>query len=99
MQFIYFLHVANGRRVYIINIKYMMGEYYGFGGGGVFMIVFWLIIIWAIISLVRSASGGGHCRRDDYGTKRDGALEILKQRYAKGEISKEDFDKMKNDIQ
>ncbi len=83
-----------------------MGNYfgggwgYGFGLGWIFMIIFWGLVIWAIFALVRGGSGhsccGGH-NHGEYGEKTP--LDILKERYAKGEVSKEDFEKMKKDLQ
>jgi len=51
--------------------------------------------------------GGGHLGKgccgmgmgDEGDRKNNSAMDILKQRYVKGEISKEDFDKMKKDLQ
>lgn len=66
------------------------------------MLIFWGLIIWAIIALVRGVSGGGCCgigHGNGNGQKTDNAMNILKERYAKGEISKEDFEKMKKDLQ
>ncbi len=73
----------------------MMGPrmMYGFGGGwlmGILMIIFWGLIIWGIIALVRYA---GRSRHDySYGNS---AMEILKRRYAQGEINKEEFEEKK----
>ena len=71
-----------------------------FGGGPmgwwwIFMIVFWILIIAGIVLLIRwlieqSRPSGAH--------KEDSALEILKKRYARGEISKEEFEEKKKDI-
>lgn len=74
----------------------------GFGFGWIFMILFWALVIWAILAFVRGASMGGCCgghHREEHGHREDSALQILKERYAKGEISKEDFERMKKDIQ
>ena len=78
----------------------MMGSWAP-GWGGLMMIpmvLFWALVIWGIVWLVRSA-GGGHAH---YHTgqleQRDSALEILKTRYAKGEISKAEFEEKKKDI-
>jgi putative membrane protein len=51
------------------------------------------LIIWGIISLIRwiSSSGGGVHHESS-------ALEILKQRYARGEINKEEFEQKKKDL-
>jgi putative membrane protein len=80
----------------------MMGWGGGFGFGWIFMLVFWGLIIWGIVALVRGAGGhgcwGGH-HHDEHGHKSNTALDILKERYAKGEISKEDFEKMKKDLE
>jgi putative membrane protein len=83
-----------------------MWDYYGhmgagYGLGWIFMIIFWGLIIWAIFALVRGFSGHGCCgsHHNKHENKANSALDILKERYAKGEISKEDFDKMKKDLE
>ncbi len=83
---------------------YMMGGYgyggYGpgmmgwFGWGGMFMgLIFLVILVLIIVFAVRAASGSAFRFSGS-----ETALDILKKRYAKGEISKEDFDRMKKDI-
>ena len=57
--------------------------------GPVFMIIFWVVIIYLIISLLKR-------RHISDGSK---AVDILKERYAKGEITKEQFESMKKDLQ
>ncbi|MBI3524756.1 MAG: SHOCT domain-containing protein [Betaproteobacteria bacterium] len=61
----------------------------GFGFGGIFMILWWVLIIAAIVALVKwlGASSGGNK-----------ALDILKERYARGEIDAEEFQKRKRDL-
>lgn len=75
----------------------------GFGFGGFFMVIFWGLLIWAIVALVRGGSsfGSGCCGGHGHMGKGNGddAMEILKHRYAKGEINKEEFEKMKKDLQ
>lgn len=77
------------------------GGWYGMGFGMIMMILFWGLIIWAIFALLRGGHGGccgghaGHHHGDDRG---DRSMEILKERYAKGDISKEEFEKMKGDL-
>lgn len=83
----------------------MMGGYGGmgfFGFGFVFMLLFWALVIFAIITLVRWASGEGmgchHLRWKDEG-KKNTPLDILKERYAKGEINKDEFEQKKKDLE
>ena len=63
----------------------------GWFGGGIMMIVFWVMFIALIVWIVREFSG-----RNSTSSSR--ALDILKERYAKGEISKEEFETKKKDI-
>ena len=74
-----------------------------FGGlGWIFMIVFWGLVIWAIIALMRGSFGKGHMCGHDHGDDAHGKdkspLEILKERYAKGEIDKKEFEEKKKDL-
>jgi putative membrane protein len=72
----------------------MWGGGFGFGLGWIFMFLFWGLIIWAIIALVRGGTGYGN--RKEHGEKT--ALDMLKERYAKGEISREEFEEKKKDL-
>ena len=71
----------------------MMG---GFGFGGLMiipMILFWGLIIWGFVALVRGAGWNS-----SGSTQSDSALEVLKRRYARGEINKEEFEEKKKDL-
>jgi putative membrane protein len=66
--------------------------YYGYGGG--VMWILFLVVIAALVFLVLqySRAGGGR------GAPGETPLDILKKRYARGEITKEDFDRMKREL-
>jgi len=76
----------------------MMHYYsYGLGGFGEFgMVILWIIIIFGIIWLVRGSSHYGHHGHFEH---RNSAHDILSERYAKGEINKEEFEQKKKDLE
>ena len=61
-------------------------------GGGIFMLLFWGVIIIGGFFLVRYLMRQSQTAAR---TTENTALEILKQRYARGEINDEEFEKMK----
>jgi putative membrane protein len=65
----------------------------GFDFGWLVMGLFWILIILGVIYLIKLIVGGRKTEE-----KEDTAIEILRQRYAKGEVSKEEFEKIKNDL-
>lgn len=75
----------------------MMGGY-GMGWfGGILMVVFWILIIVGLVFLIKwliQSTG----RDRTIGSGGDRSLEILKERYAKGEIDKEEFETKKKDL-
>ena len=60
----------------------------------VFFIIFWGLVIWGIVALVRGLSGS----RGSDSSRADSALEVLKKRYARGEINKEEYEEKKKDL-
>ncbi|MFQ6040608.1 MAG: SHOCT domain-containing protein [Candidatus Poribacteria bacterium] len=67
----------------------------GFGiWGGIMMFVFWIAVIVGIVFLVKWIVDQSRTdqRRDE------SPLEILKRRYASGEITKEEFEEKKRDL-
>ncbi|XUW99992.1 MAG: SHOCT domain-containing protein [Dehalogenimonas sp.] len=78
------------------------GWYGGFGGGW-FMLLFWIVliglIVWGIFALTRHGRFGqmhmhsGGCCSTDSST-----LDIARERYARGEISKDQFEILKKDL-
>jgi putative membrane protein len=59
--------------------------------------IFWIVIIVLLFSFFRGRHHMWH--EHDMETHEDSALEILKIRYAKGEITNKQFDEMKKDIE
>ena len=70
---------------------------FGFGGFGmIFMGIFWVVVICLIIwGAVRMGRRG--CCMPGYRTNQN-ALDIAKERYAKGEINKEQYEQLKKDL-
>ena len=67
-----------------------MGWWMAFGG--VWMVIFWggiiALIVWGIKKLTERGSS----------TEKEKPLEIAKERYAKGEISREEFEQIKKGL-
>jgi putative membrane protein len=68
-----------------------------------FMPIFWIVIIGLCLYFIFGRSGAKRpwppCAGPGAGPGEETALDILKKRYAKGEISQEEFERMKSDIQ
>ena len=66
--------------------------------GIIISVLWWFIIISVIVSFFRLVFGRHHWHGQIPENDTDEALKILKSRYAKGEISKKEFDAIKKDI-
>jgi putative membrane protein len=67
----------------------------GFGWWG--MMIFWILVIIGIVFLVKWLVEQGRTDRKA-SESGESALDILKKRYAKGEIDKEEFEQKKKDL-
>jgi putative membrane protein len=65
--------------------------------GGLGMLVFWALVIGGIVWLIQSATRRTNIVATN-STVSETPLDILKRRYAKGEITKEQFEEMKNTL-
>jgi putative membrane protein len=72
-----------------------MGDWsgWGMGFGGIFMILLWGLIVFGIVALAKwlFAAGGsaGSSKRP---------MEILRERYARGEITRDEYEHMRQDL-
>ena len=77
------------------NMNELWGYGMGFGLHWIFMVLFWGLLIWGVISLSRKASR----QPAVIGTASEAtAIAILKQRYARGELTREKFEAMQKDL-
>jgi putative membrane protein len=80
----------------------MWGSHEGMGWwmliGSVWFVLFWTLATWFIVSLV-SRQDAGRGERSHPETPRDEApIEIVKRRYARGEISHEEYEQMRREL-
>ncbi|MGC2459198.1 MAG: SHOCT domain-containing protein [Gallionellaceae bacterium] len=76
-----------------------MGNGYSWGGmafGMVSMLLFWVFLVAAVVIVIRYVWGTGISseRRQE-----KTAVDILKERYARGEIEREEFEQKKRDLE
>ena len=65
----------------------MMG--FGMGFGFIFMLLFWGLIIWIIITLINASQSNKN---------EPNSLTILKRRYASGKITKKQYEEMRKEL-
>lgn len=88
---------------YQLTTNYMMygyyGDYYPFHiFGSIFMILFWVVLLAILFRFLMRVRGQWDGRHDKSHPGAD-PVKILKERYAKGEITKEQFESMRKDIE
>ncbi len=76
----------------------MMNDYWGRGSYGnngwdmLFMMLFMVLVILGIVLIVRYLNQNNNVKSNDQ------SLDILKSRYAKGEIDKKEFEQKRKDL-
>lgn len=86
-----------------------MMHYWGYGPGYLsgfsilgflFQVFFWGLVIMLIVKLFRGHSHGSCCGNQmvEEEITGDKSLEIVRERYAKGEIDKKEFEQLKKDL-
>lgn len=76
------------------GMPYGMMDGYGMScGNGILGLIFWILILIGLVLLIKYLWESSGAKREQ-----ESALEILKKRYARGEISKEEFEEKKKDL-
>ncbi len=69
----------------------MMDGFFGMGFGWMVWLIIIVVIVWVVFQF--KSDNRGH-----YYKSSESTLDIIKNRYAIGEISKEEFERMKKDL-
>ena len=77
------------------GMPYGMMDGYSMMGGGfwILWLIFWILILIGLVLLIKYLWEGAGAKKGE-----EAALEILKKRYARGEINKEEFEEKKKDL-
>ena len=76
------------------------GSWLGWGGmmfGGFLFLLFWVAVIALVVWAIAKVARGGERVSSPSGA-RPGPLDIARERYARGEISREEFEQLKQDL-
>jgi len=65
-------------------------------GMGLGMWVFWFVVIAVVVLVIKLIIGNTNPGQS--GTASEDAMEILRKRYARGEIDGQEFERMKNEL-
>jgi putative membrane protein len=73
---------------------------FGFGGGGmgIGMLLFWGLIIFGIVMIARGFGGSSGPIAVDPRLREKTPLDILGERYARGDIDKSEFEQKRDDL-
>jgi putative membrane protein len=83
------------------NGRWMMPHHMTFGGGGmgILMILFWVAVIAAFVMVIMAIVSNGKPPEISGNRKNTDALNILKARYARGEIDKGQYQTMRRELE
>lgn len=68
---------------------------WGMGFGWIFMILFWALVILGIVALAKWLYSAGNLG----GNASKRPLDILKERYARGEITRDEYQRTRRDLE
>lgn len=65
--------------------------------GFLVMLALLAVVVWVIVAVARSAWGGRNARLPRGGS--DSALDVLRERYARGEIDHDTYERMRRELE
>lgn len=74
----------------------MMGDGSSMFFGSGLMLIFWVIVIVLIVVVIKAAMGSNASKT---GKQNDSPIEILKKRYARGEISEDEYHRQRQEFE
>jgi putative membrane protein len=73
---------------------------FGFGIGGLLgMVLIWILLIAGAVWLIKQIFSGSANQPDRKPGSDERAIDILNERYAHGELNRDEYEQMKNDLQ
>lgn len=73
---------------------------FGFGiGGFIGMVLVWILLIVGAVWLIKQIFSGSASRPGNTPGEEERAIDILDKRYARGDLDREEYERMKNDLQ